>query len=148
MYQGDIESENRLNLLFDELIRHYHVIGNLTGAMAKRYICEGCDKCCKYGVVHTCEQTCNDCMVSPPCLSAGPTNQFDLCNRHFRSQTCFNNHKNKTQGKSRKKSAYQLRKCCGTCGALITYKKHECNKLFCVTCNENKGTGHLSFTLH
>jgi len=36
MYQGHVESDKRINLLFDEVTRHYHVIGNLTGAMAKR----------------------------------------------------------------------------------------------------------------
>jgi len=60
MYQGHVESDKRINLLFDDVIRHYHVICNLTGAMAKRYVCEGCNKGCEYGVVHTCEQTCND----------------------------------------------------------------------------------------
>ena len=42
MYRRDVESDKRINLLFDA--HHYHVIGNLTGAMAKRYICEGCNK--------------------------------------------------------------------------------------------------------
>jgi len=36
MYQGHVESDKRFNLLFDEVTRHYHVIGNLTGGMAKR----------------------------------------------------------------------------------------------------------------
>jgi len=92
MYQGHVESEKRINLLFDEVTRHYHVIGNLTGAMAKRYVCECCNKDCRYGASHTCEQTCSDCMVSPPCKYAGPRIPCELCNRHFRSQTCFDNH--------------------------------------------------------
>jgi len=145
MYQGHVESDKRINLLFDEVTQHYHVIANLTVAMAKRYVCEGCNKGCKYGVLHTCEQTCSDCMLSLPCISAGSRIPCDLCNRHFRSQTCFDNHKRKTQGKSKKKSARELRKSCGTCGALITFRMHECNKRFCVTCNENKEVGHLCF---
>ena len=44
---------------------------DMTGAMTKRYVCEGCNKGCKYGVVHTCERTFSDCMVSPPCISTG-----------------------------------------------------------------------------
>ena len=31
MYQGHVESDKRINLLFDEVTRHYYVIGNLTG---------------------------------------------------------------------------------------------------------------------
>ena len=90
-----------------------HVIANLTGAMAKRYVCEGCNKGCKYGVVHTWEPTCTDCMLSPPYISAGLRIPCDIWNRHFRSQTCFDNHKSKTQGKI-KKSQSELRKCCGS----------------------------------
>ena len=141
MYQAHVDSDERINLLFDEVTRHNHVISNLTGAMANR--CEVCNKCCKYGVVQTCEETCSDCMGRPPCKYVGPRIPCDLCNRHFRSQTCFDNHKMKTQGKS--KSACELRKCCGTFGALITQNTHECNKRFCATCKENKVVGHLCF---
>ena len=38
MYQSLVESDKRINLLFDEVTRHYHVIANLTGVMAKRYV--------------------------------------------------------------------------------------------------------------
>ena len=92
---------------------------------------------------HTSEQTCSGCMLSPPCISAGPRIPCDLCNRHFMSQICYDNHKKKTQGKLQKKnSTCQLRKCCGTCGALIAHTKH---KWFCATCYENKEVGHLCF---
>jgi hypothetical protein len=82
-------------------------------------------------------------MISHPCVSAGIRIPCDLCNRHFRSQEYFDNHKKKTQGKI-KKSACDLSKC--TCGSLMTQKKkHECNKRSCVTCNENKEIGYLCF---
>ena len=41
MYQGHVESDKRINLLFYEVTRHYHIRANLTGAIAKRNICEG-----------------------------------------------------------------------------------------------------------
>ena len=106
MYQGHVESGKRINLLFDEVTRHYHVIGNLIGAMAKRYVCEGCNKGCRYGASHTCEQTCSDYMVSPPFKYAGPRIPSKLCNRHFRSQTCFDNHKKKTPLKVRARVSF------------------------------------------
>jgi len=71
MFQGQVESDKRMNLLFGEVTQHYHVIANLTGAMAKRHVCEACNKWCKYCVEHICDQTCSDCMLSPPCVSAG-----------------------------------------------------------------------------
>jgi hypothetical protein len=60
----------------------------------------------------------------------------DLCNRHFRNQTCLDNHKSK-RGRN-KKSACELRKCCRKCGALITHKLHKCNKRFCVNLTRTK----------
>ena len=35
IYEGRVETSERLNMLYDEVTRHYHVIGNLTAAMAK-----------------------------------------------------------------------------------------------------------------
>jgi hypothetical protein len=93
IFQGQTESEKRINLLCDETMQHYHVIANLTGTMAKRYICEACNRGCKSDVVHTCDLSCSDRMTSPPCVSAGNRIACDLCNRHFRSQICFDNHK-------------------------------------------------------
>jgi hypothetical protein len=54
MYEGNTDSNKRIKLLFNEVTQHYHVIAIMTRAMAKRYVCEVCNKCCKYGVVHTC----------------------------------------------------------------------------------------------
>ena len=39
--------------------------------MAKRYVCEGYNKGCRLGVVHTCEQTCSDNVVSLPVYLQG-----------------------------------------------------------------------------
>ena len=36
MFEGQVEASERLNVLYDEVTRHYQVIGNLTAAMAKR----------------------------------------------------------------------------------------------------------------
>jgi hypothetical protein len=35
IYDGMVCSERRLNLLYDDVTRHYHVITSLTGAMAR-----------------------------------------------------------------------------------------------------------------
>jgi hypothetical protein len=36
MFKGHVESSKRLNVLYDDVTRHYHVFGNLTAAMARR----------------------------------------------------------------------------------------------------------------
>jgi hypothetical protein len=54
VFDGQVEYEKRINLLYDDVSKHYHVIGNLTGAMAQRYVCRGCNKGCRRGVTHKC----------------------------------------------------------------------------------------------
>ena len=41
LFEGRVASEKRVNLLYDEVNRHFHVITNLTGAMSNQFICEG-----------------------------------------------------------------------------------------------------------
>ena len=38
LFEGQVEYPKRINLLYDDANRHYHVITNLTGAMAKKYV--------------------------------------------------------------------------------------------------------------
>ena len=49
-YDGHVESEKRINLLYDDVEHHYHVITNLTGAMAMRYVCTACNRGCRSDV--------------------------------------------------------------------------------------------------
>jgi hypothetical protein len=58
--QQNQSSQKRLNLLYSDVTRHYHVITNLTGAMAKRYVCTASNKACERDVIHRCDQTCSD----------------------------------------------------------------------------------------
>ena len=144
MFDGQTNSAKRINLLYDDVTKHYHVINSLTGAMAKRYVCKACNKGCVEGTRHTCDQTCSDCLASPPCDASGVRIPCNECNRHFRSQTCFNNHKQ--QSKANQKSVCQSKRCCETCRGLINRRrKHECNMRFCSTCRQNKEIGHLCY---
>jgi len=43
MFSGNSLSAKKLYLLYDRDFDHYNVITNLKGAMANRYICNGCD---------------------------------------------------------------------------------------------------------
>jgi hypothetical protein len=140
MFEGQVQSSQRLNLLYDDVTRHCHVIRSLTGALAKEYVCRAFNKGCRNDMTHVCDQTCRDCMANPPCVSSGVRIPCDQCNRHFRSPTCFENHK-KRQG-ARKKSVCDRKKCCKLCGLLIITRKqcehHECNKRYCANCKQYK----------
>ena len=133
MHEGRLESSKRLNLLCDEVTRHYHVIVNLTGAMAKRYVCIACSRGCDRDMRHICDQTCRNCMAKPTSVFEGTRNPCGDCNRNFRSRSCFANHK-----KHGKKCFCDRKRCWKTCGGLITRRQHECKKTNCQNCNENK----------
>jgi len=95
-------------------------------------------------VTHICDQTCSDCLTNPPCVSAGVRIPCDQCNRHFRIQTCFENHK-KRLGASKKKSLSEPKRCCGTCGGLITRKNHKRRRRYCEKCRQTREIGHLCY---
>ena len=136
MFQGQIDSSKRLNLLYDDVEGHYH-------AMAKKYVCKGCNKACTSDVTHVCDQTCSECVACPPCAYAEVRIPCDDCHRHFRSPACFANHKQST---STQKSVCERKWCCEKCGGLhVTSAKHECYKRFCSNCQENKDIGHLCY---
>ena len=65
MFEGRVDTVKEINLIYDDVGRHYHVITNLTGAMARRYVCKGCNRSCTRDVTHVCDQTCSDCMACP-----------------------------------------------------------------------------------
>jgi hypothetical protein len=143
VFDGHVESEKRINLLYDDTTRHYHVITNITAAMSQRYVCKGCGKGCCGDITHKCKESCSDCMSVPPCAFTGVRISCDSCNRSFRSQTCFDKHKtNKLRGKI---ICVQKRNC-AKCKSLLTRKKHECFRLYCTNRKRNSQIGHLCFT--
>ena len=100
-FDGQVQTEKRINLLYDDVARHYHVIVNIKGAMAKRYDCKACNKGCYMDVTHKCVQECSDCMSVPPCSISHVRIPCESCNRPFRSRVCFDKHKtNKLRGKT------------------------------------------------
>jgi len=82
-FEVQVTCEKRVNLLYDEVNRHYHVIASLTGAMSKRYICEACNQSSRSGVTHRCREKCTDCMYIPPCICTDVRIPCEACKRTF-----------------------------------------------------------------
>jgi hypothetical protein len=55
MFEGQVNLSKRINLLYDDVERHYHVITNLTGAMSRRFVCKACNKACTSYITHVCD---------------------------------------------------------------------------------------------
>ena len=68
-----------------------------------------------------CDHTCSDCMTSPPCAFVGVRIPCGDCNRHFRSHSCYDNHK-KQQELTGWERLCEQKKCCAKCGVLIMQK--------------------------
>jgi hypothetical protein len=139
VFAGQVQSEKRLNLLYDAANRHYNIITNITGAMAQRHVCKGCDK--GGNLTHKCDAVCSDCLSVPPCAFDENSIPCPSCNGRFRSRASFDRHKTNTM---RGKTVCE-RKNCGTCGAIVTRKNHECFKAFCKRCSAHREVGHLCY---
>ena len=142
MFEGQVDSSKRLNLLYDDVEIHYHVITNVKGSMERRRVWKACNKSCSSEITHVCDKTCSDCMTGPPCAFSEVRLLCYKCNRHFRSRTCFGNHKQST---AKGKSICESKRCCTTCGLLVTGDSHEYNKRYCANCKQNRHVGHLCY---
>ena len=99
VFDGQVESEKRINLLYDYVSKHYHVRNNFTGAVTRRYVCRGYNNGRKSGVTYRCQETCSDCMTIPPCPYADVRIPCESCNRQFRNGACFDNYKTNKLGR-------------------------------------------------
>ena len=88
-FDGQVESEKRINLLYDDVRKLYHVINNVMGAMTRRYVCRGCNKGCIRSVTRKSGETCSDCKPIPPFTYSEERFTFEICNRNFRIRSCF-----------------------------------------------------------
>jgi len=128
MFDGKVDSKKRLNLVYDEVHHHFHVINNVTGALSQNYFCKGCNKGYGSGVTHRCQETCSDCMSVPPCPYHDVRIPCGSCNRQFRSRTCFDKHKINKIGK---RTVCEKKRNCTVCNSFIGDKRHECFKPRC-----------------
>jgi G:T-mismatch repair DNA endonuclease (very short patch repair protein) len=145
IFDGHTNSSKRLNLLYDFDTKHFNVIVNIAGAMAKKYVCFGCSKgmSWKGRNTHNCEYVCTGCAGVPPCQFDGANCFCDECNRYFRSEKCFTNHKeSKNIGK---KTICERKRVCANCALPLNSDGHECYKTFCKNCNKYEMSGHFCY---
>ena len=138
MFSGNSVSSMKLYLLYDAKDKHYNVITNLKGAMAKKYIGNGCDTL--YDHTLKCDKVCPLCTCTPSCTKY-QERYFATCNRWFLSEKCFQNHETlKVKGRL----VCQWRQVCRNCSFTVTSdSKHECFQKFCNYCYKNQPSGHF-----
>lgn len=138
LYQGP-NAINNINLLYHD--GHFNVITSLTAAFVCSYYCESCHIPYDHKDRHRCEVICLYCQESPPCSLVIQINCID-CNRQFRSQQCYNNHRKNNTCKNVKR--------CLDCLKIYNVKArkdmpHVCGEIFCKICKTFKSSDHLCF---
>ena len=126
---------------------HYGVITKMPGFFARSYYCHTCQKAYDHLEDHVCPNECKCCGFSPIC-TAGSWRSFKHCHRQFKSQQCYDQHK-QSRGGARPICARLIR--CTKCGQHVPrYKqmpeKHRCEQKKCWICGKYVRTeGHRCY---
>ena len=113
---------------------HYDVITSMPGFLSRSYFCHKCRKSYDSTVAHLCKAMCKMCRAFD-CPFGEPQDCVD-CGRMFKSQACYDRHK-EPLGKG--ESVCQRVKKCPVCGdsvPIYNMNHHMCAKTKCGTCKE------------
>ena len=127
---------------------HYDVITKMPGFLNRSYFCHTCRRAYDKKSEHTCPESCKSCGRFD-CVP-GVTVKCKECDRTFKSETCYNNHKEPV---GRARSICQTIRKCENCGKVmdvrhLNAKGHICGKK-CPTCgvilNRKDSTEHKCY---
>ncbi|XP_078699560.1 uncharacterized protein LOC144926542 [Branchiostoma floridae x Branchiostoma belcheri] len=151
IFQGpDVQDENKNLVLYhmkdedDPSKAHYDVITNMKGFMGRGYYCPKCHKGYNNRKDHKCENICNVCGAKD-CIpmSDGKWTYCDACNRYFKSETCYQNHKNPNKFGE---SVCATKVKCARCNKLhFRNSEHKCWTRECKHCFEKVDMDHLCY---
>jgi hypothetical protein len=132
-----------LHLYLDN--NHFDVIARIVAFHNSSYFCEVCNKAYKRVEDHLCDDKCPECHQSPAC-DLQQWIYCSVCNRNFRSQTCYNNHRQlKSDNNGHQSSICQRLQRCPKwigdrqCGVLLKRDEiasHRCGFSKCPHCKE------------
>jgi hypothetical protein len=116
-------SSHLSEIMYDDVNHHYHVITNMTGAMAKKYVCKACNKICRHYVTHVIRHVVTVWHVRhvyPQGFESSVTNATDISGPRrvliiTKKTVC-----------SWQKTMCEHKKWCESCGFVITRNDHEC----------------------
>ena len=126
---------------------HYDVITKMPGFFARSYYCHTCKKAYHHYENHVCPDACKCCGFRPACPE-GSSLECNDCHRSFKSQQCYNRHKER-RGEVRSVCESLFK--CKDCKKVVRRcyaapEKHQCGVKRCSICGENVQTeGHRCF---
>ncbi|XP_055908156.1 uncharacterized protein LOC129942989 [Eupeodes corollae] len=133
----------RINLIFNK--NHFNVITSLTSAFCCSYFCEECLIPYQTKGRHKCVKACPQCQEIPDCKQVPKETKCEDCNRSFRGQQCFDNHKASTS--SKKALCDKIQKCFKCLKTIGGNRKHTCNEFFCARCKKFVLQDHFCYIL-
>lgn len=145
MFEGPTEGKRRnIDLIYGENL--FNVIASLTGVFQTVYYCRPCKEPYSHKDKHFCAQACSACQHSPICEEEQPQT-CSVCNRIFKSKTCYANHFKPKYEK--KKSTCDVLRFCSECSTVYNTLRrkgtHVCGEKYCVTCEEYRPSGHFYY---
>ena len=134
IYAGP-EKDKRIYLYMHN--NHYDVITKMPGFFARNYYCHTCKKAYNNQEEHLCPNACKCCRFPTECPEGSWLTCPD-CHRLFRSQQCFEQHK-QTRGNARSVCERLMR--CTKCQATVRRckqqpEKHRCGLTKCWICGK------------
>ena len=129
---------------------HFDVINKLPGFLSRSYFCFRCHKAYSNTTDHLCSSMCRSCRGFG-CVLEGDGIVCSECKRLFKSQTCYDRHKNEPINGGGRTVCQVIREC-EKCGKSMDIRKirnggHECGKK-CRTCGlilDQEDTGHKCY---
>ena len=121
-----------INLYFHD--KHFDVITTLPGFLNRSYFCHRCHKAYDHTADHICPSMCGSCRAFG-CVLEGDGIVCNECDRLFKSQACYDHHKEPINGSGR--SVCEVVRKCEKCGKAMDVRRmekgHICGKK-CRTC--------------
>lgn len=139
LFEGP-NASHKINLLHHN--NHFNVITSLTSAFCCVYFCQICHKPYDHKDEHRCSGQCPGCRQEPPCPKVAEIG-CSGCNRQFRGQSCYNNHK--VSGKNGKSTCDIVRRCGECLKTIKANRQHHCGEIFCHICKKHQPAGHLCY---
>jgi hypothetical protein len=135
--------QKKLHLIYDWDHRHYDVMTNLKGAVAKNYLCNGC--VASYDSTYKCGKVCSLYTATPPCIKDQSKN-CSTYNRRILREEYFQNH---LTHNVKVKLVSQWWQVCRTCSYLVNGDwKHECFRNFEIFVIRSKLQANFARWLH
>lgn len=119
MFEGPVSTVDKLRKQLDLMYgdNHFNVIVSLEGAFHTQKYCRPCRVPYEHEGEHRCPQKCNKCFHGPIWVE-GAAVECNMCKRTFKTQQCFDNHKNAIYTKNR--SVCDILKYCTGCKCIYS----------------------------